>query len=515
MSAAVSMPTGEGLSTSGNVMGQPVLALRGVTKRYGGAVAIDAVDFEVLAGEIHALLGENGAGKSTLAKIVSGATSRDTGEMFFNGIETQFASPADASAAGVAMVYQETSLVDSMTVSQNLFLGFEKPFNRLAPLNIQARELLESHNFHIDPTASVGMLGAAQKQMVEIARAVHRSARLVIFDEPTASVTPEEKQQLFLSMEQLKKRGVGIVFITHNLEEALQNADRITVMRDGVVQATKPATELTRNDIVRMMVGRDVEYSRHPPSREPDPRPALEIDNLTLGNIVRNMSFSAFPGQIVGIAGLVGAGRTETAMVAFGALKRRRLRGGEIRLNGVPVRYRTPRQAIRAGIAYVTEDRKASGFFSDLTIYDNIHLGYLAAQPKLPVLATSSQRDAIASKIVERFRIRTLKPAKAKLVELSGGNQQKVVLAKSLTREPLVAIFDEPTRGVDVGAIEEIHSTIREYADAGVAVIVISSYLPEILALSDRILVARGGRVVAEFSADEASEEKIMFAAVH
>ena len=502
-------------STSPVVVGEPILEMRSVTKRYGGALAIDSVNFDVRQGEIHALLGENGAGKSTVAKIISGATAADSGEIIFGGAPASYSSPAEASAAGVAMVYQETSLVDSMTVSQNLFLGFEKPFNRLTPLNIRARQLLESHNFHIDPAMSVGALGAAQKQMVEIARAVHRSARLVIFDEPTASVTPEEKQQLFLSMEQLKRRGVGILFITHNLEEALDNADRITVMRDGVVQATSAASELTRESIVRLMVGRDVEYARRPPNRQPDAKPALEVDNLTLGNIVRNMSFSVFPGQIVGIAGLVGAGRTETAMVAFGALKRRRLRGGEIRLDGEPVRYRTPRQAIQAGIAYVTEDRKASGFFSDLTIYDNIHLGYLAAQPKLSPFATNAQRNTIASALVERFKVRALNPEKAKLVELSGGNQQKVVLAKSLTREPKVAIFDEPTRGVDVGAIEEIHSTIREYADAGVAVVVISSYLPEILALADRILVARGGRVVAEFSSDEATEEKIMFAAVH
>jgi ABC-type sugar transport system ATPase subunit len=494
---------------------EPVLRMRAVTKRYGGALAVDGVDYDVYPGEIHALLGENGAGKSTVAKIISGATSADSGEVTFDGSIVTFVNPAAASAAGVAMVYQETSLVDTMTVSQNLFLGFEKPFNRLTPLNIKARQLLEAHNFHIDPAASVGSLGAAQKQMVEIARAVHRESKLVVFDEPTASVTPEEKQQLFLSMEQLKREGVGIVFITHNLEEALENADRITVMRDGVVQATEPRANMTREKIVRMMVGRDVEYSRRPPNRQPDAKPALEIDNLTLGNIVRNMSFSVYPGQIVGIAGLVGAGRTETAMVAFGALKRRRLRGGEIRLHGEPVRFRTPRQAIRAGIAYVTEDRKASGFFSDLSIYDNIHLGYLSAQPKLPPFVTSAQRNAIASKLVERFGVRTLNPAKAKLVELSGGNQQKVVLAKSLTREPVVAIFDEPTRGVDVGAIEEIHATIREYADAGVAVVVISSYLPEILALADRVLVARGGRVVAEFSSDEATEEKIMFAAVH
>ena len=494
---------------------QPVLKMVGVTKRYGGALAVNSVDFDVMPGEIHALLGENGAGKSTLAKVISGATTADSGEMTFVGEPSRFNSPAESAAAGVAMVYQETSLVDSMTVAQNLFLGDEKPFNRLSPLNSKARELLESHNFHIEPAVPVGSLGAAQKQMVEITRAVHRDAALIIFDEPTASVTPEEKQQLFLSMNRLKSEGTGVVFITHNLEEALDNADRITVLRDGVLQGTKPAAELDRQAIVKMMVGRDVEYTQRLGTREPGISPVLEVDNLTMGGVVQNMSFSAYPGQIVGIAGLVGAGRTETAMIVFGALKRRRLRGGEIRLDGKRIRFRTPRSAIRAGIAYIVEDRKASGFFGHLSIADNIYLGSAASKDRLPPLATGAQRRSVAAKFVDRFRIKALDPEKAKLVELSGGNQQKVVLAKGLTRMPKVAIFDEPTRGVDVGAIEEIHTFIREFAEQGVAVIVISSYLPEILSVSDRILVARGGRVVAEFSSEEATEEAIMFAAVH
>jgi ABC-type sugar transport system ATPase subunit len=507
-------PSEAGQSTGPDRPG-PVVRLSGITKRYGGALALTSVDFDVFPGEIHALLGENGAGKSTLAKIVSGATMADEGTMEFDGRERRFNVPGEATAAGVAMVYQETSLVDSMTVAQNLFLGNEKIFNRLSPLNIAARELLESHNFHIRPEVTVGSLGAAQKSMVEIARAVHRNAKLVILDEPTASVTPEEKQQLFLSMQNLKRRGVGIIFISHNIEEALSEADRITVLRDGEVQATLPTTELSRDKIVRLMVGRDVEYTRRPAVREPGRVPVLEVDDLTVGNIVRNMSFSVFPGEIVGIAGLVGAGRTETAMVVCGAMKRRRLHGGEVRLEGRPVRYRTPRRAFKDGIAYITEDRKAAGFFSHLTISDNVYLGHLSSARRLPPLSTPGKRKRLVAKLVDRFRIRALDPARAKLVELSGGNQQKVVLAKGLTRMPKVAILDEPTRGVDVGAIEEIHALIRELAEAGVAVVVISSYLPEILAVSDRILVARAGRIVAEFETAEASEEKIMFAAVH
>jgi ABC-type sugar transport system ATPase subunit len=500
----------EGLSVA-----EPIVRLSGITKRYGGALALRDVDFDVYPGEIHALVGENGAGKSTLAKIIAGATTADEGTLVFDGQERRFAIPAEATAAGITMVYQETSLVDSMSVAQNLFLGNEKMFNRLSPLNIAARELLESHNFHIRPEASVGSLGAAQKQMVEIARAVHRNAKLVILDEPTASVTPEEKHQLFLSMRHLKRRGVGIIFISHNIEEALNEADRITVLRDGELQATKPTPELDRDQIVRMMVGRDVEYTRRSAGRDPDRDPILEVDDVTMGTVVRNMSFSVYRGEVVGIAGLVGAGRTETAMVVCGATKRRRLHGGEVRLEGRPVRYRTPRRALRDGIAYITEDRKAAGFFSHLTIADNIHLGHISSARRLPPTSTPGQRRKVAARLVDRFRIRALDPTKAKLVELSGGNQQKVVLAKGLTRMPKVAVLDEPTRGVDVGAIEEIHALVRELADAGVAVVVISSYLPEILAVSDRILVARAGHIVAEFDSAEATEENIMFAAVH
>jgi ABC-type sugar transport system ATPase subunit len=493
----------------------PVVELRDVTKRYGAAYALRDVSFDVHAGEIHALLGENGAGKSTLAKIISGATEHDDGELLIDGEPKRFSEPAQAAAAGVTMVYQETSLVEAMTVAQNLFLGDEKVFNRVSPLNIAAREILLSQNFHIRPEVPVGSLGAAQKQMVEIARGVHREAKLLILDEPTASVTPEEKQQLFLSMERLKKDGVAIIFITHNLEEALTYADRVTVLRDGVVQASREREGLERGDIIRMMVGRDVEYHRLPANREPGPAPVLEVDDVTLLPMVRNMSFSAYPGQIVGIAGLVGAGRSEVSMIVGGISKRRRLRGGEVRLHGKPVRYRVPRQALRDGIVYITEDRKVSGFFSHLTIHENIYIGYLASLKRLPFLALPRQRRKVGQEYVERFRIRALNPGDAKVGELSGGNQQKVVLAKALTSKPSVVIVDEPTRGVDVGAIEEIHALIRQLADDGAAVVVISSYLPEILALSDRILVARQGQIVSEFDTNEATEESIMFAAVH
>ncbi|ALJ19354.1 sugar ABC transporter ATP-binding protein [Microbacterium sp. No. 7] len=495
----------------------PVIALRGISKRYGSTYALKNVSFDVRPGEVHALLGENGAGKSTLMKVISGAIQPDEGHIELEGTPQRYESPKDSSDAGIAMVYQEGSLVETMSVAQNLFLGNEKAFNNLSALNIEARHILVSHNFHVAPEAAVGSLGIAQKQMVEIARATHFKAKVIILDEPTASVTPEERLQLFMTMRSLRDQGVGLIFITHMVDEALDEADRITVLRDGEYQGTleKTAGEFSRDRVVSMMVGRNVEYSRVPPGRDPDATPTLEVDDVTLMPIVRNMSFSAYAGQIVGIYGLVGAGRSEVAQIIGGVTKRRRLRGGKIRLNGREVRFRTPRQARRAGVVYVTEDRKASGFFGHMSIYENIYLGDVCAERRLPFRLRLGRLNALAAEFVKRFDVRTLEPSRARLEELSGGNQQKVVLAKSLTKQPKVAIIDEPTRGVDLGTIPELHSIVRSLADDGVAVVVISSYLPEIRALSDRILVARGGTIVAEFDPDEVDDEGLMFAAVH
>ncbi|MFT3659956.1 MAG: sugar ABC transporter ATP-binding protein [Gordonia sp. (in: high G+C Gram-positive bacteria)] len=493
----------------------PVIRLSGISKRYGSTYALDGIDFDVRPGEIHALLGENGAGKSTMMKVISGAVSADAGTLEVDGEVHEFADPRESTEAGIAMVYQEGSLVESMTVAQNLFLGEEKPFNDLGALNIAARELLESHNFHIRPDAEAGALGIGQKQMVEIARAVHRNAKVVILDEPTASVTPEERLQLFMSMQHLRSRGIGVVFITHMLDEAFEQADRITVLRDGTVQGGLDRAEFDRDRVVRLMVGRTVEMGRVEPARAPDALPALRVEDVTLLPVVRAMSFSAYPGEILGLYGLVGAGRSEVSQIIAGVRKRRRMRGGTILLDGEPVRFRTPRHARKAGIVYITEDRKAAGFFGHLSITDNIYLGHLCSALRLPFGYRKRRRDALAQEFVDRFEVRTLDPGEAVVEELSGGNQQKVVLAKGLTRKPKVAIIDEPTRGVDLGTIPEIHAMIRALADDGVAVIVISSYLPEIQALSDRILVARGGTIAAEFSPEEADEESLMFAAVH
>ena len=477
-------------------------------------VGAQKVDFELRPGEIHALLGENGAGKSTLCKAIAGAIQLSSGRYLIEGREVSFASPREALRGGVAMVYQESSLVPSMTVAQNLELGMEDFVTRYSKINIAATQSLQSLNFNVDALALVENLGTAKRQMVEIVRAVRHNAKVFIFDEPTASLTPEETQHLFHLINTLRERGAGIIFISHALEEALQMADRITVLRDGRRVDTVQAKSVTRDELVCMMIGSDVKVERAAAAPAERGEKVLSVENITMGNVVKNMSFSMFTGEVVGVFGLVGAGRSEAAQVVCGARKRNFLRGGMIYLRGKPVRYRVPRQAVRDGIAYITEDRKLDGFFETMTVDQNIHLGYLASPRVRRFIYSAGEMKRIADKWIKALSISALKRS-LKIVEYSGGNQQKVVVAKALAQSPTVIIFDEPTRGVDVSAIPQIHQAIRELAAQGKAVMVISSYLPEILAISDRILVARAGRIVEEMSAAAASQEKIMYAAIH
>ncbi len=495
---------------------EPVLRVVDGSKIYGGVHAIEGVSFDLYPGEVHALVGENGAGKSTLCKAIAGAIRLTSGEMYVDGKRVDFEQPRDALAAGICMVYQETSLVPTMTAAQNIELGNEKLLTRFRTLNIQAQQLLQSLNFHVDPATPVGLLGTAKKQMVEIARAIYNKARIIIFDEPTASLTPEEIVHFFHLVRDLRARGVSIIYISHALEESLQIADRITVLRDGKLVITAPARQLTRDALVQYMVGREVAkavYGRKEKTAHRREK-VLTVENVTMGMAVKNMSFSVYAGEVVGIAGLIGSGRTEIAKVIYGALKRNLINGGTIRLRGKPIRYRVPRQAINDGIAYITEDRKANGFFETMVVDDNVYIGNLATGKGWSFLLSRARRAKLANYWVDRLKINALQ-RKAKIVELSGGNQQKVVLAKTLVQDPSIIIFDEPTRGVDVGTIPHIHAEIRRLADEGKAVVVISSYLPEILAVSDRILVARTGRIVAEFDAADATQDKILYAAIH
>ena len=498
---------------------QPVIEMVNVTKEYRKIPAVKNVSFELRKGEIHALLGENGAGKSTLTKMMAGVVEPTSGEVRLEGKVVNFRSPHEALKAGVAMVFQETSLVPSLTVAQNLYLGNEKAFNRLRGLYIAAQQFLQGLNFSVDPTLNVSQLGAAQKQMVEIARAVHHKAKVIIFDEPTATLTPEEKGHFFSLIERLKREGTTIVFISHALEEALEISDRITILRDGELVITDDASRFDRDSIVKAMVGRTLSnelYGQHDGSRTIRPRGAkiLSVQNLSMGKLVRNASFSVFSGQITGVFGLIGSGRTEMMRVVAGVVKRDHFHGGQVIFEGKPTRYRIPRTAVRDGIVYVTEDRKLDGFFETKSISENIYLGKLASDSHKSITVNRSEMKKLAEEWTKTINIRAINGS-AKVVELSGGNQQKVVIAKSLCQQPKLVIFDEPTRGVDVGAIAEIHQLIHRLADEGLAVVVISSYLPEVMNLSDRILVARQGRIVEEFNSNAATDEKIMYAAVH
>ena len=494
-----------------------VLELRKATKLYAGVPAIEEVDFELRRGEIHAIVGENGAGKSTLTKVMAGVVNLTSGQMAVDGAEIAPRTPLESRHLGIAMVFQENSLVPTMTVAQNLFLGQEAFYNRLRGIYIAAQQFLQSLNFDVSPTAVVGQLGAAKKQMVEIARAVLHKAKVIIFDEPTATLTPEEKKYFFDLVRDLKARGVSIIFISHALEEALLLADRITVLRDGRHVVTDDTANFDRARIVQAMVGRDLSntlYGKRKTTVRPAGERVLTVQNLKMAPMVKNNSLSIFAGQVTGVFGLVGAGRTETFKIVAGVLKRDFFHGGEIVLRGRPVRYLVPAPAVKAGIAYITEDRKVEGFFETMSIARNIYLGLLAKFPGGRFLLSRREADKAGADWISKLNVKSI-GGKSKVVELSGGNQQKVVIAKSLVQEPDIIIFDEPTRGVDVGAIVEIHELINRLADEGKSVVVISSYLPEIMALSDRILVSRMGKVVEEYSAFEATEEKLMYAAIH
>lgn len=499
-----------------NASSDVLLSLNNVTKEYRGVAAIRDVSFDLKRGECHALLGENGAGKSTLSKLISGVVEPTSGEVFLNGKPLRISTPAEARKNGIVMVHQETSLVPSMTVAQNLFLGDEQLFNRMRPLNIAAQVFLSSLNFDVNPLAGVEMLGAAKKQMVEIARAVRQRAKIIIFDEPTSTLTPEEKSHFFALLTRLKNDGVSVIFISHALEEALYVADRITVLRDGELVVTDQASAFDRDKIVRAMVGRDLKtqlYSAEKRKNRPRGKEVLSIRNLSMGKVVRNNSFTVYKGQVTGIFGLIGSGRTETAKIISGVAKRDFFYGGEVLLEGRAIRYRVPQQGVQDGIVYVTEDRKVEGFFETMSITENLGIAEMAVDSTAQ-FANQKHAQKLFQHWTKKLDIKAINKD-SKVVELSGGNQQKVVIARSLLQNPKIIFMDEPTRGVDVGAIAEIHQAINDLADEGCAVVVISSYLPEILNISDRILVARAGRIVEEFSPETADEEMIMYAAVH
>ena len=489
-----------------------LLRMEQISKSFPGVQALKDVDFEVAPGEIHALVGENGAGKSTLMKALTGAQPVDEGRIFWRGREVDGQAPGDAQKLGISMIHQELSVLPYMTVGQNVFLGRE-PGRSLpgvihwSQLYAQTGKLLQRLNLDIDPTVEARDLSIAQQQMVEVAKALSIDANLIVMDEPTSSLTEQETEVLFSIMRNLKEQGVSIVFISHRLEEIFEICDRVTILRDGQHIATKPTAELDQNQIVALMVGRVLDDMYH--YEETERRDVvLSTDRLSDGRELHEVSFELYGGEILGLAGLVGAGRTALAETIFGI---RRAKSGEIRLAGEDVKILSPQQAIRHSMGFVPEDRKQQGLFLNMAVRENINMSNLGQVSNLGFV-NRRQASEMAQEYVEKLDIRT-PSVRQQVGNLSGGNQQKVVIARWLTLAPRVLILDEPTRGVDVGAKAEIHGLMRQLAAEGVAVLMISSELPEILGVSDRVLVMHEGRVTGEFSREEATQDRIMHAA--
>ena len=485
-----------------------VLQLSGISKSFPGVRALADISFDVRAGEVHALLGENGAGKSTLIKIMSGVHRADTGTMTLDGKVTNFASPQEAQAAGIATIYQELLLFPELTVAENIFMG-HAPKGRFggidwAEMRRRAVKLLADLDIHdLDPNLLVGSLSVGNRQRVEIAKALSHNARILIMDEPTAALTEHDVERLFRIVRLLRERGVGVVYISHRLEEIFLLADRVTVLRDGEFVATKPVSETDHQDLVEMMVGRRIE-ALFPKLDVARGQVVLELENVVRQPMTKGVSLKLHAGEILGIAGLVGSGRSELAEIIFGMTP---ADSGTIRLDGKPVAISSPSDAKHLGIAYVPEDRGRQGLVRPMPITQNVSLANLGRLSRGGFLDRGAERD-LAVESVKRFQIRASGIGQI-VGKLSGGNQQKVGLSKWLATEPRILIMDEPTRGIDVGAKAEIHRLMSELAQKGLAIIMISSELPEVMGMSDRILVMRAGRLVAEVERADATQPKI------
>lgn len=485
----------------------PALQLRAISKAFSGIPALSEVDLDLRAGEVHVLVGENGAGKSTLMKILAGAYEKDEGEILIDGEAQRRWTPAIARAKGVGMVYQEFNLVPNRSVAENLFLGREMRRNKFfldkAAMRRSAAEQLESIGVHVDTSVEIRRLGVAQQQMIEIAKALLCDVRFLVLDEPTSALTFREIDQLFETVARLKTRGVGIFYISHRMEEVHRIGDRVTILRDGRHIGTMPVSESDTDQIIRMMIGREIKdlFPRH--FRQPGDV-ALEARGLCTDTKLKNVSLSVRYGEIAGVAGLMGAGRTETARAIFGLDP---FASGTIEVNGEKTRRISPSLAIRKGIGFAPEDRKKEGFFRNLGVKENITMAGLGKFFGKGIL-NGKKEARISRKFIDSLRIQPPDPKK-QMQYLSGGNQQKVVMAKWLAMEPKILILDEPTRGIDVGAKAEIHALMDALANEGNAILMISSELPEVLGMSDRVYVMRDGAVAGEFPRGVDSEEII------
>jgi rhamnose transport system ATP-binding protein len=486
----------------------PLLEVRDIEKTFPGVRALSGVSFDVRAGEVHALLGENGAGKSTLIKIVSGVYQPDLGSILVNGTLVHFSTPDDARRAGVATIYQELLLFPELSVAENIFLG-HAPLARAGRIDwramrAEAERLLDSLEINdLSADQIVGALSVGNRQRVEILRALSHDARILIMDEPTAALTESDVTRLFDVVRRLKRRGVGIVYISHRLDEIFAIADRVTVLRDGAFVGAREVADTNVAELVQMMVGRRLE-SLFPKTVAPIGAPVLEARDLVRRPLTKGVSLTVRSGEIVGLAGLVGSGRSELAQTLFGMTPSE---SGDVRLNGETVRIDSPETARAKGIAYVPEDRGTQGLVRGMSVLHNFSLAALGSLSRAGFIDRAAERR-MAQEGVARFSVKTSSVDEI-AGRLSGGNQQKIVLGKWLANNPKLLILDEPTRGIDVGAKAEIHRLMSQLAGEGVAILMISSELPEVLGMSDRVLVMREGRLVAEFDRAEASSEAV------
>ncbi len=491
-------------------MGDVILTMKGIDKSFPGVRALDKVDLEVRKGEVLALMGENGAGKSTLMKVLTGIYTKDAGTITYEGREVTYHNPREAQADGIVIVHQELNMMGHLTVAQNIFIGreFKKgPFIDDAKMNEEARKLFRQLNIDIDPKATMSDLTVGMQQMCEIAKAISHKAKVIIFDEPSAALTEAEINRLFEIIRELRKQQMGIIYISHRMDEIKRITDRVSVMRDGAYVGTLITDECTKDDIINMMVGRVIYEDPKTESQvAPDAPVVLKVEHLNAGRMVQDVSFELKKGEILGFAGLMGAGRTETLRAVFGADPKE---SGDIYLNGSKINIKNPQDAVKAGIGYLSEDRKRYGVVLQKSITENATLACLEEYVKGIFIDNKKERK-VAKRYVEALKTKT--PGVDQLVmNLSGGNQQKIVVTKWLVNNCDILIFDEPTRGIDVGAKQEIYELMnRLVKDEGKSIIMISSEMTEILRMSDRVIVMCEGRKTGELDIAEVTQEKIM-----
>lgn len=487
-----------------------VLEMQGIVKEFPGVKALDNAELNVRAGEVHILLGENGAGKSTLVKILAGVYRANEGTIHIDGQQVEIKNTKEAQQNGIGIIFQEFNLIPHLTVAENIFFGriprlFSGIVNR-KKLRRDSEKILKELQLDISPDSYVGDLGVAEQQMIEIAKALSINSKILIMDEPTAALTDQEIEKLFERIHELKKKGVGIIYISHRLEEFARIADRVTVMRDGKYITTVDFKKTSLDELISLMVGRSLEDKFPKDDSIKTGNELLRVENMTTKDKLKNVSFSVKSGEILGISGLMGAGRTELARAIFGADP---ITSGYVYIHGEKVTINSPKEAIKKGISYLSEDRKKNGIALDLTIRENVTMANVKATSKKGIIDKKVEVNLV-QEYIKNLNIKT-PTMEQKVKNLSGGNQQKVIIAKWLHTQTEVFIFDEPTRGIDVGAKIEVYQVMNQLAKEGKAVIMISSEMPEILGLSDRILVMKEGRCTAILDRDEATQEKVMF----